>query len=601
MDHQGAVARGSARHLRGSQLGAAAARRPRVSGSAGVRAGGDRPHPHERADGGSPRRPADGEPGHLRAGGGPERRQLRDEGEERRARGHPVHERRGRPLGPVAGDLGDRVPELRRHRGGRGEPVRHRSERAPARELPPGVAPGDARSRRPDLSRLRRDRERDAVRERRLRPGSADRVRPGGRGLSRRAGQRRGRPDRRGLRGDRAADVHVRDPGRHAAGGGGGGGGAARAARARGAGGAAGVAERHVARGIECRQRAWAYSIPGFTDFDVVNWKFINRSGHDLDSVAIGFRVDMDCGPVDKSNYFSDDFGAPQYPYGRFVIPTPDADFRKAPKGSYPPVPDVDPDSALCPRMLITVQGFSVADDDGDDHKTTGVPHFLLIDHTIDPTGENGPRKVGFRAFRSFPNGQPYGPGAIPTIDQQCCEFLTSTENIANDPATPALNGFINAPPGDQKSDYSEWASIGPWLRWAPQAELEATVAIGVRTGDLKTALAYSAEYQSKASLYKIDPVTGEEIWAVVSGAELIGKYPALDNAIAAQLAFEGAYEVPHATIAVTDFPGRETPIRLPAGQKAQIQGCEAHDPAPRFVDSQHASWFDFDCDYCTR
>src|ERR1051325_482252 len=230
MDHQGAVARGSARHLRGSDLGAAAARRTRVSGSAGVRAGGDRPHPHERADGGSPRRPADGDPGHLRAGVGPERRQLRDEGDEQRARGQPVHERLERPLGPVAGDLGDRVPELRRHRGGRGDPVRHRSERAPARELPPGVAPGDARSRRPDLSRLRRDRERDAVRERRLRPGSADRVRPGGRGLSRRAGQRRGRPDRRGLRGDRAADVHVRDPGRHAAGGGGGGGGAARAA-----------------------------------------------------------------------------------------------------------------------------------------------------------------------------------------------------------------------------------------------------------------------------------------------------------------------------------------------------------------------------------
>ncbi|HEY6195237.1 MAG TPA: hypothetical protein VI504_09365 [Candidatus Eisenbacteria bacterium] len=363
---------------------------------------------------------------------------------------------------------------------------------------------------------------------------------------------------------------------------------------------AAAAAERHVPLGIECRQTAWAYSIPGFTDFDVVNWKFINRSGHDLDSVAIGFRVDMDCGPVDKSNYFSDDFDAPQYPYGRFVIPTPDADFRKAPKGSYPPVPDVDPDSALCPRMLITVQGFSVADDDGDDHKTTGVPHFLLIDHTIDPTGENGPRKVGFRAFRSFPNGQPYVQGGNPTIDQQRFEFMTSTENIANDPATPALNGFINAPPGDQKSDYSEWASIGPWLRWAPQEELEATVAIGVRTGDLKTALAYSAEYQSKASLYKIDPVTGEEIWAVVSGAELIGKYPALDNAIAAQLAFEGAYEVPHANIAVTDFPGRETPIRLPAGQTAQIQGCEAHDPAPRFVDSQHVSWFDFDCDYCT-
>ena len=51
-----------------------------------------------------------------------------------------------------------------------------------------------------------------------------------------------------------------------------------------------------------------------------------------------------------------------------------------------------------------------------------------------------------------------------------------SHDNIANDPATPALNGFINEAPGDQKSDYSEWASIGPWLRWGPQEELEAAI-----------------------------------------------------------------------------------------------------------------------------
>ncbi len=361
---------------------------------------------------------------------------------------------------------------------------------------------------------------------------------------------------------------------------------------------AAAAAERHVPLGVECRQTAWAYSIPGFTDFNVVNWKFINRSGHELDSVAIGFRVDMDCGPVDKSNYFSDDFDAPQYPYGHFVVETVETDKRKQPK-PHDDVPGVLADSALCPRMLITVQGFSVADDDGDDGKTTGMPHFLLIDHTIDPLGENGPRKVGFRAFRSFPQNTPYVQGGNPTIDQQRFEFMTSTDNIANDPNTPALNGFINQAPGDQKSDYSEWASIGPWLHWAPNAELEATVAIGVRTGDLKTALAYSTEYQSKAILYKTDPVTNEDIWAVTSGTNLIAKYPALDNALAAQLAFEGTYET-RAGQLVTDFPGRETPVKAAPGQSLQLQGCEAHDPAPRFVDDKKFQWFDFDCDYCT-
>ena len=362
---------------------------------------------------------------------------------------------------------------------------------------------------------------------------------------------------------------------------------------------AAAAAERHVPLGIECRQSAWAYSIPGFTDFNVVNWKLINRSGHELDSVAIGFRVDMDCGPADKSNYFSDDFDAPQYPYGRFVIETKDTDGRKQIKGSHPEVPDVDADSALCPRFLVTVQGFSVADDDGDELKTPGVPHFLLIDHTIDPLGENGPRKVGFRAFRSFPSGQPYVQGGNPTIDQQRFELMTSHDNIASDPNTPALNGFISSPPGDQKSDYSEWASIGPWLHWQPNDQLECTFAVGVRTGDLKLALGYTTDYQARAINYKTDPISGEEIWAVTSGTDLMAKYPALDNAIAAQLAFEGTYEQ-RAWPYLTDFPGRETPRKAPPGQLLQLQGCESRDPSPRLVRDNKYEWFDFDCDYCT-
>ncbi len=363
---------------------------------------------------------------------------------------------------------------------------------------------------------------------------------------------------------------------------------------------AAAAAERHVPLGVECRQTAWAYSIPGFTDFNVVNWHFFNRSGHELDSVAIGFRVDMDCGPVDKSNFFSDDFDVPQYPFGRFLVETKDTDLRRQNKGTRPDVPDVDPDSALCPRFPITVQGFSVVDDDGDDNKTAGVPHFLLIDHTIDPLGETGPHQVGFRAYRSFPVGTPYVQGGNPIIDQQRFELMTSHDHISSDANTPALMGFINAVPGDQKSDYTAWASIGPWLHWQPNAELECTVAIGVRPGDLRTALAYSAEYQTLARSIGTDAITKEEIFGVVNGGDLVARYPALDNAIAAQLAFEGGYESRPWPL-LTDYPGRETPIQAPPGQVLQLQGCLEHDPAPRFVDDRYPpDWFDFDCSYCT-
>jgi len=362
---------------------------------------------------------------------------------------------------------------------------------------------------------------------------------------------------------------------------------------------AAAAAERHVPLGVECRQTAWAYSIPGFTDFNVVNWKFFNRSGHELDSVVIGFRVDMDCGPTEKSNFFSDDFDVPQYPFGRFLVQTKDTDLRKQDAGTHPGVTDVDPDSALCPRFTITVQGFSVADDDTDENKTLGVPHFLLIDHTIDPLGETGPRKVGFRAYRSFPVGTPYVQGGNPLIDQQRFELMTGHDNVASDVTNPSLLGFINQIPGDQKSDYTAWASIGPWLRWQPNAELECTFAIGVRNGDLRTALAYANDYLSQTTVIARDPLTQEDIYGVVSGTDLLERYEVLDNAVAAQLAFEGGWESRPWPL-LTDFHGRETAIKAPPGQVLQISGCEARDPVLRPVTDRRYEWFDFDCDYCT-
>ena len=46
--------------------------------------------------------------------------------------------------------------------------------------------------------------------------------------------------------------------------------------------------EKHVPLGLECRQTAWAYSIAGFQDFDVIQYDIYNRSGHTLDSMTVG-------------------------------------------------------------------------------------------------------------------------------------------------------------------------------------------------------------------------------------------------------------------------------------------------------------------------
>jgi hypothetical protein len=206
---------------------------------------------------------------------------------------------------------------------------------------------------------------------------------------------------------------------------------------------------------------------------------------------------------------------------------------------------------------------------------------------------------VGFRAYRSFPSGQPYVQGGNPSIDQQRFELMTSQENIGVDPSTPAMLGFITQIPGDQKSDYSSWASIGPWLRWQADAELDCTFAIGVSPGNLKLAQSYAADYQGRATdVLRTDPITGELTIGVVDGAPLLEKYPSLGNALAAQLAFEGVYEQ-RAWPVLTDFPGRETAIKAPPGQRLQLPpDCRRESPV--LVDDQRYSWFDFDCDYCT-
>lgn len=359
----------------------------------------------------------------------------------------------------------------------------------------------------------------------------------------------------------------------------------------------AAAAERHVPLGLECRKIAWAYSIPGYTDFNVIQYDFYNRSGHQLDSVSVAFRVDMDCGPLDKANYFSDDFDLPQYPHGNFLIQTKQTDLRL--QIPHLRVQDAQDDSALCPRYLVKVNGFSCADDDGDDNKTPGIPTFMLIDHTIDPTGVNGPAIVGFRAFRSFPGGTPYAQGGNPTIDQQRYEMMVGTENVHSlrDPKDQTTDdGWISAQPGDQKGDYSEWASIGPWTHLPDGGHLSATVAMGVRPGKYRDELQYTNDYERAATNFVY---AGNLIRGVTDATNLIAKYPSLDNALAAQIAFQGAYEV-KAWPFLNDFHGRETALKAPVGQFFTAQGCEAHDPSPRLVNDRQYTWFDFDCDYCT-
>src|SRR5262249_11825735 len=132
-------------------------------------------------------------------------------------------------------------------------------------------------------------------------------------------------------------------------------------------------------------------------------------------------------------------------------------------------------DSALCPRLAVRVNGFSISDDQGDGGATPGVSTFLLLDHTTDPSGQSAPPRVGFRAFRSFANGTPFDQGGLPSNDAQRFQFMTSTENI--DPVT----GFITAQAHTQIGDYIQWCSVGPFRNVPDGGRVSATIAFAVQ------------------------------------------------------------------------------------------------------------------------
>ncbi len=333
----------------------------------------------------------------------------------------------------------------------------------------------------------------------------------------------------------------------------------------------------HVPLGLEVRQMAWGYGTSGFEDFNAIHYAIINRSGHALDSVYVGFKVDMDAGPIQSAQFFADDRDLPGYPSGEFVrVLAADELQRQLP---HDPGTGVPADSALCPRVVVRVNGFSLADGDGDAGQTPGVATFLLLDHTRDPLGLKAPTRVGFRAFRSFLNGTPFSAGGNPTNDSLRYLFLSGAENI--DPTT----GFIDAAPGAQDGDYAEWCSIGPFLDLADGAEIEVTIAFAVHPGTVAAGFQYPADYAAYVA-------------GTMSGAALLAAHPPLANAHGVQRARDGTYELIDGPRA-PDFHGRETPLRQPLGAPP-IFAADCRSPSPRIVTDRTETWFDFDCDYCS-
>jgi hypothetical protein len=207
------------------------------------------------------------------------------------------------------------------------------------------------------------------------------------------------------------------------------------------------------------------------------------------------------------------------------------------------------------------------------------------LGHTTDPLGLKAPTKVGFRAFRSFINGTPYASNGNPSNDQQRFELMSSQQNI--DQAT----GQINAEAGDQSGDYSAWASVGPFLNVPDGGSIQATVGFTVATGSFKAVQDYPQDYaRYKQGLMDLDA--------------LFAKYPALEAAFTAQVAYDGVYTLPPAGFEdqVPNCHGCETGIILPKGSTPVFmsESCPNRESVSKLVTDNAYTWFNFDCDPCT-
>jgi hypothetical protein len=364
------------------------------------------------------------------------------------------------------------------------------------------------------------------------------------------------------------------------------------------------ASEKHVPLGLDIEQMAWAYSIPGYTEFNVVQYTIYNRSGHLLDSLVVGGMVDMDCGPVTASSYWQDDVDLAGFP--SCVLPhmtENPRDMRLQGRNMRTPgVPSRFPDdSALCSNFPIRINGFSVADDNGDLNLTKGVPTFLLVNHTIDPElvdpeeplperkrGKTGPWRVGFLAFRSYTGNTPYVGGGAPRNDQQRFEFMSGAAgtNIATE---GAMEGLINQDRGDEKGDYQAWWSCGPW-KVPDGGSVQVTVAFTVAQGDRELAYRFSGAY-----------LNAVRDGFPQGGKPLVDMFPSLANAVAVQVAYEGIWaEAPPGWTLTPNGHGRETPVHPSAGEGA-ITAKDCRDQGDRTVNYVDVvDWFDFDCDYCT-
>ena len=201
----------------------------------------------------------------------------------------------------------------------------------------------------------------------------------------------------------------------------------------------------HNPLNLHVRQESYQWEEDRFDDFVGCVFYITNRGTDVLEDVYVGFFADSDAGPRDVDNYWEDD-GAALY---RNPVECTD-------------LGPVSLDIAFC------------YDVDGDEGRTDGYFGILFLDHPVDPTGENGPRRVGITTYANFSGQNSFQEGGDPTNDFERYELMSS-RTIKRD----ATIG----------RDYRMLMVGGPFKEIPPDCTMKIQTAfvIGARTEGLRT------------------------------------------------------------------------------------------------------------------
>jgi hypothetical protein len=221
---------------------------------------------------------------------------------------------------------------------------------------------------------------------------------------------------------------------------------------------------QHVPMHLGVREDSYAFAEPAYDDFVGFTFTITNTGADTLQNVYIGMMADGDVGLASRPNYWLDDAAA--------VASIP-----------------VD----LGAHGVATYSFPYWRDADGDGGTAAGRCGFVLLDHTVDPSGIDAPGEVSLHSWTHFRGGASFEDGGDPTNDFERYEAMSS--------------GVLAAPLG--LGDVRTLMSVGPFPTMLPGKSLTFALALVVTPDDSSNVARAVEAYQGQWFDLDHNPATG--------------------------------------------------------------------------------------------